>query len=74
MVFFLFNNSCEKNQNLKIKKKKGKEQQYGLERYKTLSEDESIKLVDYRKNIQNEKKYLIEIIKNVNLKKFSSYK
>ena len=49
--FFLFNNSCEKYQNLKIKKKKGKKQQYGLERYKTLSEDESIKLVDYRKNI-----------------------
>ena len=35
----------------KDQKKKGKEQQYGLERYKTLSEDESIKLVDYRKNI-----------------------
>ena len=33
------------------KKKKGKKQQYGLERYKTLSEDESIRLVDYRKNI-----------------------
>ena len=32
-----------------LKKKKKKKQQYGCERYKNLSEDEELKLVEYRK-------------------------
>ena len=32
-----------------LKKKEKKKQQYGRERYKTLSEDEKNKLVEYRK-------------------------
>ena len=40
-------------ENIKIylKKKKEKKRQYGCERYKNLSKDETQKLVEYRKNI-----------------------
>ena len=40
---------CAKDIKIFLKKKKGKKQEYGCERYKNLSEDEKQKLVEYRK-------------------------
>ena len=45
----------QKNSFFFLKKKKGKRQQYGCEHYKSLSEDEKQKLVEYKKNMEWEK-------------------
>ena len=44
-----YNKNLMKDIKIFLKKKKKKKQQYGLERYKNLSEDEKQKLVEYRK-------------------------